>query len=497
MELLFRPLHYLQVKARSFERVEWVDFIKRTILQFLEDVKSIGVNSLLGEYAKRKLRVFNQLNLFQFLTGILVSVLGVMNNEQLPSSAWMVACLPSMVSLGVLYLNHRCQYEYALLTYFILYPFFTCVVYLNGMNLGSELFFILYGVLSVFFLRNVYYMLFSIAFSMISYYIMYVVWKQFQYGLASPNMGVYRLNQALAITYILYGLYLIKKENNGYQFSILKKNRALHKKNLEIQKGRNEIAEKARLLKMQTEELKELNTLKNKLFSVISHDLKSPMYALRNLFRNVQQYNMAAHEVKALVPEVLNDLNYTIGLMENLLQWSKSQMNAHKVAKEEVDISGQIEEVMYGLRLQAEAKQITIEHQVEGPVLVCTDRDVVNLVLRNLLSNAIKFTPQGGSIYLGANDMGAFVEVYVQDTGLGMNKETLKKINQNNGFTTKGTASESGTGLGLMLSREFLAKSGGQLHIESEPGQGSIFSFTLPHQVEEGVEKPAGAPVLK
>jgi two-component system, sensor histidine kinase and response regulator len=495
MELLLRPLHYLQLKAKTFDRIGWVDLIKRPVFQFLEDVKSIGVTNLQGEYSQRKLRVFNQLNLFQFLTGVLVSVLGVMNNEQLAPTAWMVACLPSMVSLGVLYLNHRCQYEYALLTYFILYPFFTCVVYLNGMNLGSELFFILYGVLSVFFLRNVYYMLFSIAFSMISYYIMYVVWKQFQYGLASPNMGVYRLNQALAIAYILYGLYLIKKENNSYQFSILRKNRALHKKNLEIQRGRNEIGEKARLLKMQTEELKDLNTLKNKLFSVISHDLKSPMYALRNLFRNVQQYNMSANEVKAMVPEVLNDLNYTIGLMENLLQWSKSQMNIQRVVREEVEISGVIEEVMYGLRLQAEAKQISVEHVVEEPVLIYTDRDMVNLVLRNLLSNAIKFTPQGGNISLGANDMGSFVEIYVQDNGLGISQDTLKKIYQNNGFTTKGTASESGTGLGLMLSREFLAKAGGQLHIESEPGKGSVFSFTLPHEIEVAAGKTAGISV--
>jgi two-component system, sensor histidine kinase and response regulator len=482
MELLLRPLLYLQVKVKTLEQMEWVDLLKKNLLLFLEEVRSIGVTAALGEYEKRKLRVFNQLNLFQFLTGILVSVLGLINNEQLAPTAWLVACLPAMVSLLVFYLNHRCQYEYALLAYFILYPFFTCVVYLNGMNLGSELFFILYGVLSVFFLRNVYYMLFSIAFSMISYYIMYVVWKQFQYGLASPNMEVYRLNQALAITYILYGLYLIKKENTDYQFSILRKNRVLHKKNLEIQKGRQEIMEKARLLKVQTEELKELNTLKNRLFSVISHDLKSPMYALRNMFRNVQQYNLSAEEVKAMVPDVLNDVNYTIGLMENLLQWSRSQMNAHKVIKEDVDVSALIEEVMYGQRLQAEAKQISVEHLMDAPVYLYAERDMMNMVLRNLLSNAIKFTPQGGSIYLGANDMDAFVEIYVQDTGTGICKETLKKIQQNNGFTTKGTASEAGTGLGLMLSREFLAKSGGQLHIESEPGKGSTFSFTVPHE---------------
>lgn len=482
MELLLRPLLYLHVKVRSLEQMEWFDLLKRNLLHFLEQVKSIGVASASGAYERRKLRVFNQLNFFQLLTGILVSVLGLINNQQLASTAWLVACLPALVSLLVLYLNHRCQYEYALLSYFILYPFFTCVVYLNGMNLGAELFFILYAVLSVFFLRNVYYMLFSIAFSMISYYILYVVCRQFQYGLASPNMGVYRLNQALAIGYTLYGLYLIKKENTDYQFSILRKNRALHKKNIEIQKGREEITEKARLLKAQTEELKEINTLKNKLFSVISHDLKSPMYALRNMFRNVQQYNLPAEEVKAMVPDVLNDVNYTIGLMENLLQWSRSQMNAYKVQKEEVDVYALIEEVMYGQRLQAEAKQISVEHRTENPVSLIADRDMMNMVLRNLLSNAIKFTPQGGSIYLGANDMESFVEVYVQDTGTGMSKETLKKIQQNTGFTSKGTASELGTGLGLMLSREFLTKGGGQLHIESEPGKGSTFSFTLPYE---------------
>jgi two-component system sensor histidine kinase/response regulator len=104
----------------------------------------------------------------------------------------------------------------------------------------------------------------------------------------------------------------------------------------------------------------------------------------------------------------------------------------------------------------------------------------VNLVLRNLLSNAIKFTPQQGTIEVGVNQLNSFVEVYVQDSGTGISKEALLKINENNFYTTKGTASESGTGLGLMLCKEFLAKNGGQMHIESEIGKGSVFSFTLP-----------------
>ena len=105
---------------------------------------------------------------------------------------------------------------------------------------------------------------------------------------------------------------------------------------------------------------------------------------------------------------------------------------------------------------------------------------MVNLVLRNLLSNAIKFTPQQGMIEVGVNETDSFVEVYVQDSGSGISKEALQKINENNFYTTKGTASESGTGLGLMLCKDFLSKNGGQMHIESEVGKGSVFSFTLP-----------------
>jgi signal transduction histidine kinase len=102
------------------------------------------------------------------------------------------------------------------------------------------------------------------------------------------------------------------------------------------------------------------------------------------------------------------------------------------------------------------------------------------LILRNLLSNAIKFTPNQGYIEIGVNEISSFVEIYVQDTGVGISKEAIQKISESNFYTTKGTSSESGTGLGLMLCKEFLQKNGGQMHIESELGKGSIFSFTLP-----------------
>ena len=282
----------------------------------------------------------------------------------------------------------------------------------------------------------------------------------------TANLFFYFFNQLLAIVFIFYGLFLIKKENTDYQLSILEQ--------------KEKIAVNGQLLEHQTEELTELNALKNKLFSVIAHDLKAPMYALRNLFRNMQQYDLPANEIKGMVPEVVNELNYTTSLMDNLLQWARSQMQSDAVKPQLIDMAGVMDEVSKLLRLQAEAKQIKILLDVDASANAFADKDMIDLVLRNLLSNAIKFTPAKGTISLGVRKAGPGIEIFVQDTGEGIGPEALRKINLNNYYSTKGTAGESGTGLGLLLCKEFLARNGGRMHIESEPGRGSIFSFTLP-----------------
>jgi two-component system, sensor histidine kinase and response regulator len=453
-------------QQRSGRYTKSIQPISISSLQFLEKIKAIGFSASMDDFEKRKLSVFNQLNFFQLVTGIIVPMAGLVNNHKLPALAWMVACMPAFVSILVLWLNSRQFHQVALIAYFVLYPFATSIVYISGMNLGVELSFILYGILSVFFVQEISQMLFAVSLSMVSYFVLNVVCKHYTYQLETANIVFYFFNQLLAILFIFYGLFLIKRENTDYQHSILEQ--------------KEKIAVNGKLLERQTEELTELNALKNKLFSVISHDLKAPMYALRNLFRNMQQYDLPAKEIKSMVPEVVNELTYTTSLMENLLQWARSQMQSDAVKPQLIDISGQMEEVTRLLRLQAEAKKIKIVLEAEPSTCVFADKDMIDLVLRNFLSNAIKFTPPYGTISLGVRKAGSAIEVYVQDTGEGMDPEALRKINQNNYYSTKGTAGESGTGLGLLLCKEFLARNGGKMHIESEPGRGSIFSFTLP-----------------
>jgi signal transduction histidine kinase len=419
------------------------------------------------------LSVFNQLNFFQFIVGIVVPLICFFGNNKFPAAAFFIACLPACVNLVVLFLNFYFRFEAGMISYFILYPLVISIVYMNGMNLGVELCFFLNGILAVFFLPFISQMLFSVGLSMVSYFVLVVINKEYNYQLHTSNFYLYLFNQGTSILFIFYALFLIKKESNLYQYGILATNKALHEQNEKIEMQKEEIEQKAA-------ELSELNALKNKLFSVISHDMKTPMYALRNLFRSMQQQNMSGKEIKGIIPDVVTDLNYTTGLMENLLHWVKGQMDSASISPGELDMAEITNESIHVHQLQASTKKITITCEMDEPFSVFADRDMVTLIIRNLLSNAIKFTPAQGAIIIRLKNESPFCRVSIIDNGIGMDGEALVKIRENNYYSTSGTASESGTGLGLMLCRDFLSKNGGELLIESEPGKGSVFSFTLP-----------------
>jgi signal transduction histidine kinase len=429
-------------------------------------IKALGSTEFMDDYEKRKLGIFNQLNFLQLITGIIIPIAGAISNRHFPLVAWIVACSPALVSITVLALNARRRYDLAQIAYFVCSPIATSIVYIWGINMGVELSFILYGILGVFFIQDISQMLFTLGLSMVSYFILAVICKNFTYQLATANIFFYVFNQLLAIGFIFYGLFLIKKENAGYQQSILQQ--------------KEEIAANGRLLQQQTEELTQINAFKNRLFSIIAHDVKAPIYALRNLFRNMQQYDLPAEEIKGMVPEVVNELTYTTSLMENLLHWARSQMQADTIKPQTIEVSELVTEVVRLLRLQADAKQISVTVSDATSVLAFADRDMTNLILRNLLSNAIKYTPEKGSIEVGARDDAAGIALFVKDNGTGIPPEALEKIGQSNFYSTKGTAGEAGTGLGLMLCKEFVIRNGGALYIDSTPGKGSTFTFTLP-----------------
>jgi signal transduction histidine kinase len=407
----------------------------------------------------------------------------------------MLASLPLMVSLFVLYFNREYQYQAALIAYFIFHPLVAGFIFMNGVHLGLDLYFILYGILAVFFLKDKGFMIFTISFSMINFFVLSIVLNQFYYQLENINHTLYLVNESIAIVFIFYGLYLIKNENSIYYLSILRNNEHLNKKNMQIQVQADKIRESATLLEKQTKELTELNALKNKMFGIISHDLKAPMHAIRNLFNDVEQKKISSAQFKKLMPEVANDMNYTVELMDNLLQWVKTQMQSEIVYLQRVDMGKLMQDAVQLVRLQAERKQITIDVHAPEELYGIMDKEMINLVLRNLLSNAIKFTPEKGTVTTRVNENKSLIEIWIKDSGEGISDEALQKIRSNNFYTTKGTANEAGTGLGLMLCKEYLHRNNSELFIETHPGKGSIFSFTLQRSVVTPQKKPNNSAV--
>ena len=239
----------------------------------------------------------------------------------------------------------------------------------------------------------------------------------------------------------------------------------------------------------QVEELRELNSTKDKFFSIIGHDLKGPLNSL-SAFANLILHNPSAlseDEMKKIAGDLNKSLKTLYELLENLLTWARSQTNRLTLQPEILNIGELIEENISLLYKTAINKDIRIEHIAFENITAWGDKNTVNTVIRNLLSNALKFTPRGGTVTIFANAYKDAVEIGIRDTGVGMSPEQIKKVfDISTKHSTPGTEQEQGTGLGLILCKEFVEKNGGQLYIESKEGRGSTFRFTLPRNAPTG-----------
>ena len=238
-----------------------------------------------------------------------------------------------------------------------------------------------------------------------------------------------------------------------------------------------------------TEELQELNTSKDKFFSIISHDLKGPFNAILG-FSDIltkEWEDFSDEERQHFVRNIHNSAQNTFKLLENLLAWSMAQSGRQTFTPYPVDLSVVSNDMVILLRDQAEKKLVKIFTAVNFGTVVLADEHMVRTVIRNLISNAIKFTGEGGQVKIYSNNIfdedcqREMVQVCVTDTGVGIAEENLEKLFKiDQQLRTSGTANEKGTGLGLILCKELIDKHGGKIWVESEVGKGSKFCVTLP-----------------
>ena len=248
-----------------------------------------------------------------------------------------------------------------------------------------------------------------------------------------------------------------------------------------------QLVEAKRIIVRQNEELRRTINNRDKMYSVIAHDLRSPMASIRmvlNLAVNVVSRETVGDEIFELLDKANRESEETHDLLDNLLKWTKSQTGRLNVVYQDVELDDVVPGVVDIFRMIAEMKKIDLKYvPAQEKLVVHADNDMIKTVIRNFLSNAIKFTPEGKSIEVFYKHEGDFARISVCDHGVGIAADRVDSI-FHKGETTYGTGGEEGSGLGLQLCQDFARKNGGDAYVESVEGEGSIFSFTIPLKKE-------------
>jgi signal transduction histidine kinase len=233
-------------------------------------------------------------------------------------------------------------------------------------------------------------------------------------------------------------------------------------------------------MEKRSEELERLNQVKDKFFSIISHDLRSPINALAGLLDIIDKGALKPEEMHKHTKELKVRFNHTRTLLNNLLDWTLLQMDKLNLQAAKINLFRLVEENIQLLG-SVQEKKIEMINEVPSNAIGFADSNTINLVIRNLMTNAIKFTNDGGRVLIAAKEQGREWVVSVSDNGVGIKPEVLNILfDKTAPYTTRGTANEKGTGLGLILCKEFVEKNGGRIWVESEEDKGSTFYFTLP-----------------
>ncbi|MCU0437112.1 MAG: PAS domain-containing sensor histidine kinase [Raineya sp.] len=227
-------------------------------------------------------------------------------------------------------------------------------------------------------------------------------------------------------------------------------------------------------------EMEKLNKLKDRLISIMAHDIRNPLATLQGLLDVLNEDDISPEQFKELVPEINQQIDQVRHLLDNVLNWIKNQLNRNTTKPQILQLNKIIDSVGLLFTQDFKHKNIHFSYDISPNLYVYADKDMLELTLRNLISNAIKFTNHGGQILILAQKQENHIKVKVQDNGVGLNQEKIHKILNGEFVSHTGTNREIGTGLGLNLCIEFIKMNNGSMEIHSEEGKGSEFIFFIP-----------------
>lgn len=286
----------------------------------------------------------------------------------------------------------------------------------------------------------------------------------------SKDVQIKQKNTLLNQTYVILGAFSL------VSLSVFWGNRRIKQKN-------RQLTLKTREIQQQKEEVEHINHIKDKLFSVIAHDLRSPFASMKSMMDIYEDGMMSKEEVGYFFKEISKDIGTNNLLLDNLLAWAKSQLHGFKTDPQPICPGRITDEVLYHFNKLFGNKSLNINNYVSYELTAFADYEMTKTIIRNLIGNAIKFTPKKGSITISCTKNDGILTISVQDSGIGIPQDQVDKLFQDNFFTTQGLNKEKGTGLGLQICKEFVEKNNGTIWVKSKP-EGTIFYFTLPESSE-------------
>ena len=290
-----------------------------------------------------------------------------------------------------------------------------------------------------------------------------------------PMLGVTILLLILALL-LLRAHHRAQKANR----QLAELNEEIKQKNTALKERNEEIKVQHQAIHQQKQSLEEMNEVKDKMFSIIAHDLRSPLNTLQGVLRLLHLDALSPDELKMLLPDLSRKMDMSISLLDNLLHWARAQMHGLRVDPSTFPLERVLVETIGHMDQLAEQKNIRIRYSTGYTLMVHADLEMVRLVMRNLISNAIKFSFPDSQVQINIAQKNQKAIISVIDYGVGMEKDIQQDIFSQSGYTTIGTAQEKGTGLGLGLCQEFVHHNQGNIWVESHPGEGTTFTFTLP-----------------
>lgn len=329
--------------------------------------------------------------------------------------------------------------------------------------------------------RLYFYINLPMIFSAISYVIIWLFWDSERSD--QTTWIVLFIYCGMTLQMILFSVFIAVKIKQAEKERLFLEQNINNQLKKEVESQTQSLKRAMRKVENQKDELQKLNNLKNKLFSLVAHDLRNPMNNLSSLLELTEHHELEGDQLRTFSEKTRKDLSQSMMVMERLLYWSSKQLEGIKIQKESIILSELLDDIVKELKPQIKEKHIQLEILINENE-VYFDRVMMRVCLRNLLSNSIKFSHEKGRITISTHFVAGLIRISLRDEGLGMDADWFNKFRQEGKPDVKqGTKGEKGTGFGLLITKDFVEMNGGELICESEPGQGTTF-------IMEGSFKP-------